>query len=222
MANLKNKPNHPVHQTELRHVPGIDQLETARLAELGYYRGYPCLHNHVIRDADHHWCYHCVLKIKNNQCGFDVNYLEPSYKHTYHALWKKIEIGSDENCWLFRDTEHKAPNRITLPSYRTHTNGRKDNVNVHKAIYQCAWGDIGSMVATRTCKTLNCCNPLHMVSSWNRLYAPNNFYEFDIEFNAQKLMQYANVDPRKLIEKKYKQTIAHPLETNEVPYYSEN
>jgi hypothetical protein len=107
----------------------------------------------------------------------------------------------------------------------TDVTDKKDNVNVHKAIYQCAWGDIGSMVVTRTCKNLNCGNPLHMVSSWNRLYPPSAVNPFCIEFDAQKLMQYANlskrIDARLLIEQHYKQTITHPLDAPEPPYYDE-
>jgi hypothetical protein len=226
MANLKSKPTHPVYQTEFRFIPNIDSLENDALNELGYYKGAACPHGHTIRDTNHHWCYYCVMKIKSNVCGFDLNYLDANYKHSYHKLWHQVQIGHPEDCWPIKDKNKRTPSRICLPSYRTGVvTDKKDNVNVHKAIYQCAWGDIGSMVVTRTCKNLNCGNPLHMVSSWNRLYPPSAVNPFCIEFDAQKLMQYANlskrIDARLLIEQHYKQTITHPLDAPGPPYYDE-
>lgn len=227
MANLNIKPANHVSQTEFRFIQNLDSITDEQLNKLGYYRGYPCPHNHTIRDTNHHWCYHCVMKIKSNICGFDINYLDANYKHKYHELWNKIDISNPEDCWNFKDTTKRMPNRICLPSYRTHSiTGKKDNVNIHKAIYQCAWGDVGSMVVTRTCKNLTCCNPLHMVSSWNRLYPPSQILPFDIQFDATKLMQHANLNLRqqahKLIEIHYKQTITNPLEAPDPPYYDEH
>lgn len=226
MANLKNKPSHPVYQTELRFVSSIDSLDTTKLSSFGYYRGFPCPHGHTIRDSTHHWCYHCVMKIKSNVCGFDVNYLDVNYKQSYYKLWKKIEVLHPDDCWPIRDDDDKTPQRISLPSYRNHSiTDKKDNVNVHKAIYQVAWGDVGTMVVTRTCKKLNCGNPLHMVSSWNRLYPPSKLAFFDVEFNAKKLMQYTqccmNNTVNALLKSQYTNTIKHPLEAPAAPYYSE-
>ena len=65
----------------------------------------------------------------------------------------------------------KSPNRICFPSYRTFiVDKNQENVNAHKAIYQCAWGDIGSMSVTRLCSNPWCGNPLHMISSWNKVF----------------------------------------------------
>jgi len=227
MANLKRKPFTHVHETGFRYVPNIDTLEEKRLEELGYYKGFPCHFSHTIRDIDHHWCYHCVLKIKSNICGFDINYMHVAYQHPYRNLWRQIEVGEPDDCWPIQGFDPDAkPRRVTLASYRLGTGAsRKDNVNIHKAIYQCAWGDIGSMVVTRVCKNLNCGNPLHMVSSWNRLHPPASMHPFEIEFEPNKLIQFAHFSrqgkARVIIEHSYRNTITHPLAAPEVPYYDE-
>ena len=226
MANLSPTSSNPVAQTEFRYLPNIDELSDAQLKEHGYYRGYVCPHDHNIRDSTHHWCYHCVKKIKNNICGFDLNYLNSNYKHKYYSLWKKIQVSHFDDCWEIKDGFNKSPKRICIPSYRSLYNEQKaDNVNIHKAIYQCAWGDIGSMVVTRVCKNNRCGNPLHMVSSWNRLFPPEKIHPFDTTFTAEKLMQYARLELQKqqakLVESKFKKVITHPLEAPEVPDYDE-
>ncbi len=227
MANLKRKPFTHVHETEFRYVPGIEALEKKRLEELGFYQGFPCHFGHTIRDIDHHWCYHCVLKIKSNICGFDVNYLNANYQHPYHNLWKLVEVGASEDCWPIHvaDAGNKS-RRVTMSSYRLGIGAnRKDNVSIHKALYQCAWGDIGSMVVTRTCKNLNCGNPLHMVSSWNRLHPPATLHPFVTTFDPAKLVQFAHFNRQGkahiIIEHSYKNTIKHPLAVPDAPYYDE-
>jgi hypothetical protein len=73
-------------------------------------------------------------------------------------------------------------------SYRTHTSGRRtDRMGTHKAIYNMAWGDVGSMTVTRTCGNKKCLNPLHLVSSWNNPNRLRNLMYFDIEFNFEKI-----------------------------------
>ena len=61
--------------TNFRHVKNIHELNDSELHNHGYYRGYQCPHGHEIRDIENHWCYECVLKIKSNICGFDLNFL---------------------------------------------------------------------------------------------------------------------------------------------------
>jgi hypothetical protein len=64
-----------------------------------------------------------------------------------------------------------------------------------------------------------------LISSWNRVYPPAKVYPFEIEFKAEKLMQYARarkvIDPRVLTESQYKNTIEHPLAVNAPPDYDE-
>lgn len=220
MANLLPIPTTLVSQSEFRYIKNIEELNDYQLDENGYYRGYPCPHGHSIRDLVHHWCYHCVFKIQTNICGFDINYLHAAYKSKYHFIWKKINVGHPDECWTLKISDNKKPRRICMPSYRSLTNNQKsDNVNIHKAIYQCAWGDVGSMIVTRTCQNSLCQNPLHMVSSWNRVYPPAEIVPFCIDFEAEKLMQYANlkdkINIQSIVESKYKNTIKNPLELNE-------
>ena len=61
--------------TNFRCVKSINKLTDSELHKHGYYRGYQCPHGHEIRDLEFHWCYECVVKIKFNICGFDLNFL---------------------------------------------------------------------------------------------------------------------------------------------------
>jgi hypothetical protein len=211
MANLTNS-----SIPQFRHVQGIHNLEEENLNKLGYYKGYPCLHGHVIRDTKDHWCYECAKKILSNVCGFDINYLHGDYKHKFAKLWKKITIGPMDECWLIESPGGETPKRVCLPSYRAHYSKQKaENVNIHKAVYQCAWGDVGNMPVTRICANHKCANPLHMVSSWNRTLAPASVTPLDVEFRAEKLMLFTRQSQtetgiRPVIEREYRSVITNP------------
>ena len=123
-------------------------------------------------------------------------------------------------------TGNKNPNRICFPSYRTfYSKQKSENVNAHKAIYQCAWGDIGSMSVTRLCGNPWCGNPLHMISSWNAGFPPSKLTPFHIDFDAQKLMRISKARmlnrDQEVIKASYKSTIAHPLHVEAAPDYDE-
>ena len=51
--------------------------------------------------------------------------------------------------------------------------------------------DIGKGYVTRSCGNKNCVNPLHLVSTWNRIVPPQTIYPFELEFEADKLMKMA-------------------------------
>ena len=227
MANLNSKLIDIASQINFRYVQNINTLSSNDLESLGYYRGFACPHGHTIRDTTNHWCYDCVQRIKSNICGFDINYLHPYYKHKYHDLWKRINITHPEDCWVIEGAGKNAPKRICIPSYRSfYSNRKSENVTTHKAIYQCAWGDVGSLTVSRLCGNLQCGNPLHMISSWNRGKAPQSVTPLDTEFQAEKLMLYArqshtgkSIQP--VIQSLFKHTITHPLEAPNPPDYDE-
>ena len=182
MANI-------VNETQFRYVRDIHLLSDQELRENGYYRGFVCPHGHTIRDMTHHWCYHCVLKIRSNICGFDINYMDPEYKVKYEKLWKRIRVSDINECWEIDLPGVKSPKRICMPSYRAiYTDNKAEKVNVHKAIYQAAWGDVGSMFVTRVCGNPWCGNPLHMVSTWNAGMPPKRIHPFCTKYEAEKLM----------------------------------
>lgn len=167
-----------------RFVPNIDQLSDNQLKEQLYYRGSPCTHGHVIRDVTQHWCYHCVRKILSNVCGFDVNYLHIDYKVKYESLWKRLQVGSFSDCWEQPDIK----SRFCFPSYRSLWSQQKaENVSTTKLIYQCAWGDIGTLTIKRICECPSCLNPLHLVSRWNNNVPPAKLTPFCTKFDFQKL-----------------------------------
>jgi hypothetical protein len=214
-------------QPNFRHVSGIENLEEEQLNKLGYYRGFACPHGHLIRDSEGHWCYECAKKILSNVCGFDINYLHVDYKHKYAKLWKKIRISFPDECWEMESPGGSTPKRVCLPSYRSgYSRNKSENVNVHKAIYQCAWGDVGSLVVTRLCSNPKCANPLHMVSSFNRSYPPASVTPLEVDFKAEKLMLFNRQSQREsgirpVIEKEYKNVITHPEYVKERPEYNE-
>lgn len=194
-----------------RFISNIDSLTEEELLVHGYYKGFPCAHGHVIRDATSHWCYHCVRKIQTNICGFDVNYLHRHYKVRYESLWGMLNPGELTQCW---EKEFKNP-RLSFPSYRSQRSERfAENVSIHKLIYQCAWGDIGNAWVTRTCKNPNCYNPLHLTSSWNAKFKPQTIAPFTTKFQYQKLMlagrrEADNLPLDRLVVAQYKMPIMH-------------
>jgi len=195
-----------------RYIKQIDEANENELKKLGYYKGFPCVYGHDIRDVQYHWCYHCVRKIQTNICGFDVNYLHKYYKVRYQELWNCIQINNFDKCWEGRFNS----SRKNFPSYRTHTSARwSENVSIHKLIYQCAWGDVGKNFVTRTCGNPNCFNPLHLKSSWNTSDPPKIINPFDTKFMYEKLMlagkrDIENLSVDLLMHRQYKNVIPHP------------
>ena len=227
MANLVKQVESQLGRANFRHVQGIDNMEEESLRKLGYYRGFPCPHGHLIRDTEGHWCYECAKKILSNVCGFDINYLHKDYKHKYAKLWKKIKISFPDECWEMEMPGGGTPKRVCLPSYRSgYSKQKSENVNIHKAVYQCAWGDVGALVVTRLCSNPKCANPLHMVSSFNRNYPPASVTPLDVEFKAEKLMLFNRQSQREsgiqpVVQQEFKNMITHPEYVKDRPEYNE-
>lgn len=198
--------------TLFRYVPEIDSLSDQELEEHKYYRGYPCAHGHVIRDATKHWCYHCAQKISSNVCGFDVNYLHVAYKVKYESLWNRLSVGSFEDCWEQADLK----SRFCFPSHRSFWSDQKaENISTYKLLYQCVWGDVGKLTIKRWCDNPNCFNPLHMYSKWNNNVPPKEITPFCTKFDYQKLslaaareMKGQSMDP--VMHLHYKKAITSP------------
>jgi hypothetical protein len=194
-----------------RFIPDIEELEEHQLLVHGYYKGFPCAHGHTIRDVTGHWCYHCVRKIQNNICGLDVNYMHRHYKVRYETLWGLMPTGELTECW----EKEFQQDRISFPSYRSLKSKRfSENVSIHKAVYQSAWGDVGKGWVTRTCKNPNCFNPLHMRSVWNPPNPPKTIAPFTTKFQYQKLMlagrrEAENLPTDELVVRQFKMPITH-------------
>ena len=187
MANLY-KPRQP----QFRHISLIENLTETQLEEQGYYIGSPCPHGHVIRDTENHWCYFCVKKILSNVCGFDVNYLHKDYKVKYAELWRRVSVGSQNECWIIGDSGHRSPKRICMPSYRSfYSKVKSENVNIHKALYQPA-GVVPFEIDFKAEKLM----------LYNRQLATKQ-------------------QPEKIIEQSFKQTIRSPFIAVEAPEYDE-
>jgi hypothetical protein len=224
MANVLRGYRPQKNQINFRY---LRSTEPETLERWGYYRGFPCAFGHTIRDSTNHWCYECVLKIKSNFCGFDLNYLNLDYKASMHKLWQRVEIGAWDECWDITDPGTKALNRVWMPSYRSLTdNTTGNNVTVQKAIYTCTWGDVGRLTVSRTCNNPRCCNPLHMVTSWNRKSPPKVVAPFCTEYQVEKLMLLADMerkglDVTKVIQREYKASITAPKYAQIDPKYNE-
>ena len=218
MANLHRSERRAAKATDFRFIAGIDDLSDEELDAKGYYRGFVCPHNHYIRDKERHWCYHCVHKTQSNLCGFDINYLNVEYKARYQKLWQKVTRGSADECWTIESSGPYTPKRICMPSYRSaYSHQKAENLSFHKAIYNCAWGDIGNMVVTHLCGNPRCGNPLHLISSWNKLFYPEEMHPFEVEFKAEKLMAYGKHKDHPLVfNKAFRNTITFP-ENIEIP-----
>jgi len=228
MSTLENLIEFSADAGPFRYIPDIENISRRELDKHEYYIGSPCPYGHEIRDKKSHWCYHCAIKIQSNICGFDLNYLHNDYKMKYFRLWNNIEFNllDPELCWNINLPGSKAPRRICFPSYRTFYSEQKaENITAHKAIYQCAWGDVGSLFVTRICGNPWCGNPLHMSSRWNRRHPPRTVDPFYVEFDAQKLMRISKAKLLKrgqeIIQEDYKRTISHPLDAKDTPDYDE-
>lgn len=215
MANLHRSVRKVAEATNFRFIQNIDALTDEELDQRGYYRGFICPHNHTIRDSKQHWCYHCVHKIQSNLCGFDINYINVEYKAKYHRIWKQVEPGSPDECWTINTPGPYTPKRVCMPSYRSlYSHQKSENLSFHKALYQCAWGDVGSMFVTRTCGNPRCGNPLHLTSSWNQTFVPEDINPFVLDFEAEKLMAYGNNKENPLIfNKVFRNAITPPVDT---------
>lgn len=209
MANLLTK------TVSFQYLGNLNKNTPKELEKLGYYVGFPCAHNHQIRNKETHACYECTHKITSNVCGFDVNYLNNTYKHKYVSLWDSIEIGDLNDCWELKTSVNTRKKRICLPSYRSaYTKQKSENVTLQKAIYQCAWGDVGSFSVTRTCKNPNCLNPLHLVSVFNKSFAPQTIAPFGVEFEPEKLICFSQHQRQGTLDlflrRQYKHSITNP------------
>ena len=190
-------------------------------AAQGFYYGFPCHLGHRIRDSEHHWCYHCALKIKANICGLDINFIHGDYQNTLVRVMNNVDFQDRENphlgCWRMKKG-FKAP---SYPSWRSGSTGRMcDRVQAKKIIYQAFWGDVGKLyvtTASNICGDEKCVNPLHTTSSFNcsAHRRPNSFQYLDLDWNAKKHMIMAlrhnnqqSIDD--LLKQLYKPTISDP------------
>ena len=224
MANVMRGYRPVKEQVNFRYLRSTDPKTLERW---GYYHGFPCAFGHTIRDSTNHWCYECVLKIKSNFCGFDLNYLHLDYKVSMHRLWQRVQIGDWDDCWDITDPGTNKLKRVWMPSHRSFKdNTLGNNITVQKAIYACAWGDVGSLRVSRTCNNSRCCNPLHMVSSWNRKSPPKLISPFCTEYQVEKLMLLADLerkgmDANKVIQREFKASITAPKDAQIDPKYNE-
>jgi hypothetical protein len=224
MANVLRGYKPVKEQVNFRYLRSTDPKTLERW---GYYHGFPCAFGHTIRDSTNHWCYECVLKIKSNFCGFDLNYLHLDYKVSMHRLWQRVQIGDWDDCWDITDPGTNKLKRVWMPSHRSFKdNTLGNNITVQKAIYACAWGDVGSLRVSRTCNNSRCCNPLHMVSSWNRKSPPKIISPFCTEYQVEKLMLLADLerkgmDANKVIQREFKASITAPKDAQIDPKYNE-
>jgi hypothetical protein len=224
MANVLRGYKPVKEQVNFRYLRSTDPKTLERW---GYYHGFPCAFGHTIRDSTNHWCYECVLKIKSNFCGFDLNYLHLDYKVSMHRLWQRVQIGDWDDCWDITDPGTNKLKRVWMPSHRSFKdNTLGNNITVQKAIYACAWGDVGSLRVSRTCNNSRCCNPLHMVSSWNRKSPPKLISPFCTEYQVEKLMLLADLerkgmDANKVIQREFKASITAPKDAQIDPKYNE-
>ena len=208
--------------TNFRYLLRPDALTDKELDERGFYKGYPCSRGHVIRDKQEHWCYHCCVQLMQNICGLDINYIHPDYRGKLQAILSKVKVGEPDQCWEWQG----KTSYVHMPSYRSAwALQRADKVQAAKAVYTAFWGDIGTYRVDRICGNKKCCNPLHLVSTWNQRMPPQRIHPFDLELSPEKLMLQLNLEQRgynaeKLVQQ-FRSTITNPLEAAPDPDYHE-
>jgi hypothetical protein len=69
------------------------------------------------------------------------------------------------------------------------------------------------MVVTRTCGNPKCGNPLHLISSWNKILPPAQVHPFQLDFQVEKLMAYSNNKDQPLaFNQIFRNAIVPPME----------
>jgi len=193
------------------YVPGIEFLSDEELKEKGFYKGMVCPHNHAIRSLEDHSCYKCVRKIQSNLCGFNINFLAAQYKHKIRDLLNDTDIREFDECW----ESDRAKGRIRIASHRSTDERPTDNVTAAKVIYGAAWGDVGKATVIRSCKNTKCLNPLHLYSSYNAFYFPQQVHPFVVDFYTERTLSiHRQLKKEGKLEEhfmlQYKETITHP------------
>ena len=191
------------------------------LEDQGFYSGFPCLYGHTIRDAEHHWCYHCALRIRNNICGLDVNFVHTNYQNTLYRVIQNLTFTNPDDlagsCWHMKEG-FKDP---SYPSWRSWETGYlADRVKPKKILYQAFWGDVGKLYVTTAptvCSDKRCVNPLHTVSSLNceSNRRPTAFQYLDLKFDVNKavvthLRHRKSMTIDQILKAVYKPTIRDP------------
>lgn len=184
----------------LPHLPLIDEYTDEMLDAEGFYHGFPCVHGHTIRNKKQHWCYHCVHRISQNVCGFDLNYLDKFYKINVKNFLDLVDIQGPDDCWEYL---YKV-NRHCFPSYRSINGKRTDNMSPMKVMYHVAWGDTGNLYVNRRtdlCDNPRCVNPLHLKTKFNFDIPPKDVQPLVTEYDWMKINHYNNLKKKGLVEK---------------------
>ena len=200
----------------------VNRFSDEQLEAFGWYRGFPCVHGHTVRDKEEHYCVQCVQKIQMNVAGADVNYINDKYMASYAKLLGRVSYGDPLMCWSY-----DGPSRCKMPNYAAV--GRKnqsENVGIAKAMYQLFWGDVGNCRVSRICDDPHCCNPLHYETKFHTRLAPKTLKPCELELKAAKRMHYMQLEREGRLEDylrlRYRNSITNPLEVGEEPEYHES
>jgi hypothetical protein len=188
------------------------------LEDQGFYRGLPCPYEHTIRDAKHHWCYQCVLKIQTGLCGLDINYVHEDFSHYAVKALEMVNIGEPGQCWPVKALDKSGrPKRLAFPDYKQNAKEIAPNkVTIKKIMYTLFWGDVGKESVTNLpgCTDPTCCNPLHLTTIYNRDIKPRKMFNYlCLKRDESKIAlllnrHYKNYRIEDLLIQEYRPTIA--------------
>ena len=184
----------------------------------GFYRGLPCPYEHTIRDAKHHWCYQCVLKIQTGLCGLDINYVHEDFSHYAVKALEMVDVGGPGECWPVKALDKSGrPKRLAFPDYKQNAKEIAPNkVTIKKIMYTLFWGDVGKESVTNLpgCTDPTCCNPLHLTTIYNRDIKPRKMFNYlCLKRDESKIAlllnrHYKNYRIEDLLMQEYRPTIA--------------
>jgi hypothetical protein len=101
----------------------------------------------------------CVRSLARSRLVIDVNRVRPNLQRHYLSFWAHVDMRSPDECWPLNGMPGLTDRSCFLfTPYRN----KMDRVTPVRGAVWFSWGDLGQLPYRKLCKTMNCCNPLHL------------------------------------------------------------
>jgi hypothetical protein len=114
----------------------------------------------VPREAGSGACVRCLAALAEGQLELDVRAIHRDFRGRYLEFWSLVEIDHPDECWPWVGST-RSDGRAFVNYYRG-AEARRLQLPVQRVAAFYSWGDVGKLRISASCKTPNCCNPLHM------------------------------------------------------------